>query len=119
MRRKIAELKEEELHLHVGQELARKREELKLTQQQVGDAVGLSRTSICGIEGGDHKANLKELYKICIVLGVEPQQILPTIAAVTTDPPKFTMKFFGELKKVTRSEAKALRKYAKKLGKRK
>jgi transcriptional regulator with XRE-family HTH domain len=113
------EVMEEELYLHIGQALAARREELGLKQSDVARKVGFSRTSICGIEGGDHFVRLIDLYKICAVLSLEPREILPSMKAVTTDPPKFDMPILGEMKKVTRSEAKALRKLAKRLVRRK
>lgn len=92
---------------------------LNMKQEELGRAVGLGRTSICNIEGGDQKITLPVLYKLCIALELEPREILPTVAEVTTDPPKLPMTIEGKFIEVTRSQLKALQKYAKKLGKRK
>lgn len=103
---------EELLYLHVAVQLKKRREERGLTQQQLGDMVGLKRTSISNIEGGEQKPPLHVLYTICMALGLEPVDILPSIARATTDPDRVNVVIDGKVRKVTRATAKMLLKYA-------
>jgi predicted transcriptional regulator len=108
---------EDELYLHVGVELRKKREALGLSQKIIADALDLFPSSISHIEAGEQRIRLDTLYKICMLLKLEPRKILPKIVNVT-NPPKFTMSIGGQLVSITRKEAKkSLRKLEGRLGK--
>jgi len=65
----------------------------KLSQQELADAIGLSRASVVNVERGRHRVQIHLLYEIARVLGVEPQDLLPPNASSTTAtdlPPSFT-----------------------------
>lgn len=48
-----------------------------LTQEQVADRVGLTRTSITNIERGSQHIALHQLFLIASAVGVDPQVLLP------------------------------------------
>jgi DNA-binding XRE family transcriptional regulator len=52
-----------------------KPEGTKLSQQELADAVGLSRASVVNVERGRHRVQIHLLYEIARVLGVEPQDL--------------------------------------------
>jgi len=104
---------EEQLYLHIGIQLKKKRESLRLSQKEVGERVGLGRASISQIEAGEQKPPLHVLYNLCIVLGLEPVEVLPSIANATTDPQRVNVAIDGRPMRVTRRTAKVLLKIAK------
>lgn len=53
------------------------REQAKLTQQALGDFVGLSRTSITNIEKGRQHVALHQLFDIAEALGLSTAALLP------------------------------------------
>lgn len=60
-------------------------------QQEIADAVGLSRTSITNIEQGRQKILLHTLFEIASALKVAPQELLPDLdQAVPVEGP-FTL----------------------------
>jgi transcriptional regulator with XRE-family HTH domain len=103
---------EELLYLHIAARLKARRVELGLTQQHLGDKVGLGRTSISNIEAGEQKPPLHVLYTICMALQVEPVDILPTIAKATTNPDQVTVMIEGKPMRVSRDASKMLLKIA-------
>jgi len=48
-----------------------------LTQQDVAERVGLTRTSITNIERGAQHIGLHQLYLLAAAVGLEPAQLLP------------------------------------------
>jgi transcriptional regulator with XRE-family HTH domain len=48
-----------------------------LTQQEVAERVGLTRTSITNIERGAQHIALHQLYLLAAAVGLEPEQLLP------------------------------------------
>jgi transcriptional regulator with XRE-family HTH domain len=103
---------EDELYLHIGVRLQKKRKALKMSQQEVGERVGLGRASVSQIEAGEQQTSLRVLYDICIVLGLEPSEIMPTIAETTTNLHRESVVIHGKQFKVTRRVAKIMRKLA-------
>jgi transcriptional regulator with XRE-family HTH domain len=57
------------------------RSRLKLTQDDLADRVGLSRTSITNIEQGRQKVLLHQLFVLAESLGVTPDALLPSTQA--------------------------------------
>ncbi|MHC5903321.1 helix-turn-helix domain-containing protein [Streptomyces sp. S6] len=49
-----------------------------LSQQELGSAVGLNRTSISNIEKGRQRVALHMLFEFAAALRVEPESLLPT-----------------------------------------
>lgn len=95
-----------QLYLHVAIKLEKAREESHLTQLALAEKVGLQRTSISNIENCVQKPPLHVLYAICIALGLEPSNVLPTVAEVTTSPTLVSFAAGGRVEWVPRDVAK-------------
>ena len=70
------------LYEKIGEQLKQRRIELGFTQDFVADEVGVSRTSITNIEAGSQKLPLHLLYRICLILDLEPSNLLPALIDV-------------------------------------
>lgn len=68
---------EELIYEVIGKRIREARENREWTQQEFGDKVGLTRTSITNIERGKQKLQIDSLYKFASVLGVSPFSLLP------------------------------------------
>jgi transcriptional regulator with XRE-family HTH domain len=73
--------KHDELYRRAGELIREARRNRRLTQSDLGTAVGLTRTSIVNIERGRQKLLLHTLFEFADVLGVEPEALLPPKAA--------------------------------------
>jgi transcriptional regulator with XRE-family HTH domain len=102
------------LYRHIGERLKRRREEIPLTQKQLGELVGLLRTSIANIEAGNQRTPLHTLYNLCLALEIEPKEILPTAEESVSGPVAEKVLIGGYRAEVPHRSAEALRKYAKK-----
>lgn len=60
-----------------------------MSQQQLAEAAGLSRTSVVNIEKGRQGVSLDSLYKLAGALGCQPGDLLPS--APSMDVPKIKM----------------------------
>lgn len=56
------------------------RNRLKLTQGQLAERIGLSRTSITNIEQGRQKILLHQLYQLADALQINPSTLLPSVS---------------------------------------
>lgn len=65
-----------------GRRLAQLRRAAGLSQQALGERVGLSRTSIVNVEKGRQRVPLHMLVEFAAALGVEPINLLPVAAPV-------------------------------------
>src|SRR6266511_3625149 len=61
----------------VGDLLRARREDADLTQEQLGQRVGLTRTSISNFESGRQRIQIDKLYEIAEVLKLQPGELLP------------------------------------------
>jgi len=68
-----------ELYADFGQLVRKFRLQSKLTQDELGERVGLSRTSITNIELGRQKVLLHYLFLIAETLRVDVNLLLPTL----------------------------------------
>ncbi len=59
------------------------REENELSQQELGDLVGLSAGMVCRIENGDRAPSLETKVRIARVLGIRIKDLFPVERAVT------------------------------------
>jgi transcriptional regulator with XRE-family HTH domain len=76
----------------------------KLTQAKLAEEVGLERTSITNIELGNQKVPLHVLYRICEVLQVSINEVLPPLSeikAAAAEPVLEELTFAGRTEKVT------------------
>ncbi|SRR6266508_347273 len=72
------------LYHRIGAAVRKRREMLGMSQTQLATAVGLLRTSIANLEAGRQRAPLHTLYPICVALGIEAVDILPSTQEVLT-----------------------------------
>jgi transcriptional regulator with XRE-family HTH domain len=61
-----------------GENLRAARERLGLTQQQVAQALGVSKSTYCGYETGKRQPDVKKLQQISNILEVEADTLLET-----------------------------------------
>jgi transcriptional regulator with XRE-family HTH domain len=99
------------LYQHVGILLKEQRATLGMSQAELGVSVGLGRTSISNIELGVQKAPLHVLYDLCIQLGIEPRDIIPTIEQATTKPEILEYPMGGKVRRLDPRNIKLVRKY--------
>jgi transcriptional regulator with XRE-family HTH domain len=67
----------DDLYAQFGRQLRAARSEAKLTQQEVAERVGLTRTSVTNIERGMQHINLRQLYLLAAAVGLHPIHLLP------------------------------------------
>jgi len=65
------------LYIELGQRVSLARKKINLTQEQLGDAVGLTRTSITNLEKGRQKALLHTVYGLAEALQIPVTDLLP------------------------------------------
>lgn len=61
----------------IGKNIKLAREEKKLKQEHLAEAVKISRTSLSNIERGKHSPQLSLLYQLCNELDLEVAKVLP------------------------------------------
>ena len=71
-------MEESELYSQFGRLVRQHRERLKLSQAQVGAAIGLSRASIANIETGRQHIPMHHLYRLARALKVDVHALMPT-----------------------------------------
>ncbi len=59
-----------------GERVARRRAEMRLTQLQVANVVGLSRATIANVESGKHSLPLHQVYRLALALGLRDVAVL-------------------------------------------
>jgi transcriptional regulator with XRE-family HTH domain len=72
-------LPHEALYRRAGELIREARRSRGITQSDLGNAVGLTRTSIVNIERGRQKILLHSLFEFATALGVEPAALLPRV----------------------------------------
>jgi transcriptional regulator with XRE-family HTH domain len=70
----------------IGQRIRRAREALGLRQDQLAEAISLTRTSITNIEQGKQRLLVHTLCDIAAALRVEPVDLLPRLADLMSSP---------------------------------
>jgi transcriptional regulator with XRE-family HTH domain len=74
-------MKPEPLYADFGRLVREHRRRFGLTQTQLGERVGLSRTSITNIEQGRQKVLLHQVYLLAESLGATIESLLPHISS--------------------------------------
>ena len=72
--------------MKIGQKIRRRREELRLSQADLGRQVGVSQATIDKIEAG-HTARSRYLPLIAVKLGLPLEEIDPGLAALSAASP--------------------------------
>jgi len=65
------------LYREFGRHFRQVREKAQLTQEQVAERVGLTRTSVTNIERGRQHIGLHQLYLLAAAVGRQPAELLP------------------------------------------
>lgn len=65
------------MYQELGRRARSARRKAGLTQQEVADRIGLSRTSVTNIERGNQQILLHMLYRLAAALGTDPLALLP------------------------------------------
>lgn len=76
------EIDERALYKTIGEQIKARRNQAKLTQKRLADAIGVERTSITNIETGAQKLPIYLLYRICQEVGANVADVLPPVEAV-------------------------------------
>lgn len=71
-------VEEKHFNLDLGQKIKECREIAGLTQLNLANRMGLSRTSVTNIEKGNQKISLFSLYSVAFELGVNIEELLPS-----------------------------------------
>jgi transcriptional regulator with XRE-family HTH domain len=71
-------INKEKFYELIGSSIVSKRKELGLTQIELANKTGMSRTSIVNIENGKQYPPLHLLWAISYVLEIKPSDLLPT-----------------------------------------
>ncbi len=89
----MAEIKKELLYEKLGLAIKEARKSYSagknsknISQQWLGDKLGLTRTSITNIESGNQHPSLNLIYEICIILNIDLISILPSIQETQLNP---------------------------------
>ena len=69
---------EDDLYIAIGKRIRAARERVGLTQEALGDLVGLGRTSITNIERGRQRMTVHTLFGLADAVGEVPAALLPT-----------------------------------------
>lgn len=68
----------DDLYAQFGRQLRTARREARLTQQEVAERMGLTRTSVTNIERGIQHISLRQLYLLAAAVGLHPAELLPS-----------------------------------------
>ncbi len=69
-------MKNENLNIKIGEWLQNKRIEKELSQQDVADALGVTRTAVHYWESGKRTIYADNMFDFCRVLGVDPSDLV-------------------------------------------
>ena len=93
----LEQMETEAMYAEFGKLVRRHRVRLKLTQDQLADRVGLSRTSITNIEKGRQKVLIHHLILLAESLQVSPEALLPPVG-IPQIPPEIEQKLGRDLR---------------------
>lgn len=81
-----------ELYSAVGKKIRSHRTDKGFSQEQIAEAVHLTRTSIVNIEKGRQRTPLHLLFAIARFLHIEPTSLIPTMEEIEAEMPKSSLK---------------------------
>lgn len=64
------------MYIRFGLRIASLRHRRRITQQELAQLVGLTRTSVTNVEGGRQRVLLDDVEKFAAALGMRPQALL-------------------------------------------
>lgn len=65
-----------DFYVKLGDSIRRRREQLRLTQAELGESLGLSRTSVTNIERGRQRLLIDQFQRVCNALDVSADVLL-------------------------------------------
>lgn len=81
----------------IGQRIKAARNNKKLTQQELGDILGVSKVSICGYENGTRVPTLENFIQLLDVLEVKPDYLLGReVSAICEDEVPYSVSIAKE-----------------------
>lgn len=76
-RHKMPPAIEDATYREIGRRVRLARKNARLSQEQLARRIQLERTSLSQIETGHQRITITTLYRLCDVLGMEPNELLP------------------------------------------
>lgn len=89
------------VNLHVGKQLKKRRVELGLTQQQVGNRIGATYQHIHKFESGASRMNVSQLFQLSIALDVPIAYFYDGYGITTSAPLEPHIRMASEMKRLT------------------
>jgi transcriptional regulator with XRE-family HTH domain len=80
---KIEMITPNDFYVKLGDSIRRRREELRLTQAELGESLGLSRTSVTNIERGRQRLLIDQFQRVCKTLDVSADVLLAGVNDTT------------------------------------
>lgn len=77
------------IYIDFGRKLKAARKAKRVTQSDVAEYVGLSRTSITNIEHGRQQVSLHVFLSLSNAVGIDPKQLLPDMDSIMLADEKF------------------------------
>lgn len=68
------------LHVYIGKAIVAKRRECGMTQTELAESIGMSRTSFTNIEAGRQRTGILTLYQVARTLNCEVSELLPPMS---------------------------------------
>ncbi|MCM3006705.1 helix-turn-helix domain-containing protein [Priestia koreensis] len=78
-----------DLYEIIGLKIRNYRDNKKMSQTDLGEKVGLTRSSVANIESGRQKVQIDTLYNLAQILEVDIQDLLPKLVELTGDNNEF------------------------------
>ncbi len=72
-------MSEEELFILVGHRIRRTRQLKSISQQDLAAMLNIEKSNMARIEAGRTNITIRNLYRICVALGVQLQELLEGI----------------------------------------
>lgn len=67
---------EKTYNMWVGEKFKGFRENLKLTQEQVGEKLGLTKKQVSNYESGRNSIRIETFYKLCNIYNIDPSEFV-------------------------------------------
>lgn len=69
----------DQLYAFIGRVVRSQRKQLEMTQDDLAERLGVSRTSVTNLEQGIQRIPLHRLYRLASILGMEMSEFLPRL----------------------------------------
>ena len=96
------------LYRLVGERVRLRRQACELTQDELADRIGRSRTSVTNLERGRQKIPLHQLLRISLALNIEPHDLVPTRQELDEQPGTVDVKVGDQQYQLPRAAADVL-----------